>query len=215
MKANLNRMKKLSALAILVMVFLGESYGKLSPSAGTSLIRPGAEKAEHFLAKKRPKMALSERAVLTKLIEREAKNLKLPNGKGWDRLGFLLGVIQTESEFNPKAKSHKGALGLMQVMPATAKWLANKEGIPYKTAKDLYNPETNLRLGVLYLNYLFERTDSVEAALLAYNAGLGGYKRFGGIASYPKSIFKNYDEWKSFSYERQNPVQSVAFQLDI
>lgn len=63
-------------------------------------------------------------------MERASLNLRFPAGKKqerYDKLGFLVGLVHTESQFHKRAKSHKGALGLMQVMPATAKWLAKKK----------------------------------------------------------------------------------------
>lgn len=211
-KINLDLLRKLSLL-LLVGVFFGESYGRLVPSGVDDRNTRQIRKASAFIGEKRPQLTLKEREKLAILIENAALDLKLPNrrnGKSWDKLGFLLGVIQTESRFHRKAKSYKGALGLMQVMPDTAKWLAEKEGISFKSASELYEPELNLHLGVLYLNYLIERTDSIEAALLSYNAGLGGYKRFGGIPSYSKSILQNYEEFQSFTWDETRYESRIA-----
>lgn len=205
-------LKSLSSL-LLAFVFLGESYGKLVPAESPERSSDQIQKASAFIGESKPKLSRKERERMAVLLLSASKNLNLPQGgkiRNWDKLGFLLGVVKTESGFYKKAKSHKGALGLMQVMPETAKWLAKREGIPYSSPKELYEPEMNLRLGVLYLNYLFERTNSVEAALLSYNAGLGGYKRFGGIPSYSKSIFKHYEDYKSFSYEKEIRIESLA-----
>jgi len=81
-------------------------------------------------------------------------------------------VIQAESAFNPRAVSPKGALGLMQLMPATAAEFG---------VTDAFNPVQNVRAGVKYLKQLLDTYEGrVELALAAYNAGPGAVKKYGG-----------------------------------
>jgi soluble lytic murein transglycosylase-like protein len=80
-------------------------------------------------------------------------------------------VIVVESGFNPRAISKKGAIGLMQLQPATAR----RYGV-----KDIYDPEQNVRAGAHYLSDLLARFDSnLELALAAYNAGEDAVERYG------------------------------------
>lgn len=79
-------------------------------------------------------------------------------------------VIRTESAYRADAVSSKGAVGLMQVMPTT--------GMRFGVS-DLRNPDSNLRVGTMYLRHLLDRFDSLPLALAAYNAGEGAITRFG------------------------------------
>ena len=85
---------------------------------------------------------------------------------------LLAAIIKGESGFNPVAHSPKGALGLMQLMPATAKQMALELKLNYQDEDDLYTQDVNLRLGTRYFAKLLKAFDgNLVLALAAYNAG--------------------------------------------
>jgi peptidoglycan lytic transglycosylase len=91
---------------------------------------------------------------------------------------LLAAVIYQESKFRAGAKSSSGAIGLMQLTPATARGIAIRtHGSAFKT-KDLYNPEINIRYGSWYLDNLFRKYGSERLVLAAYNAGQGNVDRW-------------------------------------
>ena len=93
-------------------------------------------------------------------------------------------VIRQESAYDPYAVSHKGAKGLMQLMPA----MARRFGV-----KDVFDPAENVQGGVKYLRQLLDRYDGDRRlALAAYNAGEGAVDRFGGVPPYRET--QNYVE---------------------
>jgi soluble lytic murein transglycosylase len=84
---------------------------------------------------------------------------------------LVLGVIYVESSGHNFTVSGVGAIGLMQLMPATAEAVAARAGVNWRGAQTLFDPVLNVRLGVHYLRQLIDRYGSVETALAAYNWG--------------------------------------------
>lgn len=85
---------------------------------------------------------------------------------------IIAAVANVESGFNEEAVSNKGAVGLMQLMPSTAKWLAGKAGVDYNE-ESLKQVDYSLNLGSLYLSYLIDFFQDERLGICAYNAGQG------------------------------------------
>jgi len=84
---------------------------------------------------------------------------------------LVAAVIEVESTYRAYAVSPAGAIGLMQVMPATGRWFGEKLGKPVHDRAQLFDPERNIELGVHYLAELHRQFGRLDLALLAYNAG--------------------------------------------
>ncbi len=92
---------------------------------------------------------------------------------------WVLAIARQESAFHPMARSSAGAMGLMQLMPATAKQAAKQAGIPYRRKSELFQPEMNIALGTTHLSWLSRRFENSRIlATAAYNAGSTPVRRW-------------------------------------
>jgi soluble lytic murein transglycosylase len=127
---------------------------------------------------------------------------------------LIAAVIYQESRFRPR-ESSAGALGLMQLLPDTAHFIAGKTGGSKFTTEDLATPQINIQYGAWYLRYLLDHFDENEiTALAAYNAGIGNVQKwlaesgqthitdidqipFPETREYVKSVLKARDQYRT------------------
>ncbi|MCG6909703.1 MAG: lytic transglycosylase domain-containing protein [Deltaproteobacteria bacterium] len=111
---------------------------------------------------------------------------------------LIKAIIMAESRYNPRAVSKRGAIGLMQLMPVTAKWLG---------VEDSFDPEENINGGVMYFRKLLDRFDGdIKLALAAYNAGSRYVRKYGGVPPFRQT--QTYI-FKVFKYQRQFRQEST------
>ncbi len=102
---------------------------------------------------------------------------------------WVYGLMRQESRFVTNAKSGVGAAGLMQVMPATGKWVANKLGVKFQPS-DLHDPDTNVMLGTTYMRLVLESLDNHPVlASAAYNAGPGRARKWRDVKPLEGAIY--------------------------
>lgn len=116
-------------------------------------------------------------------------------------------VIRVESGYNPNAVSSAGAMGLMQLIPSTAK----RFGV-----SNTFHPEQNIEGGVRYLKYLMELFKGDERlALAAYNAGEGAVVKYGGIPPYPETQNYVYQVGKRLGQSREAERKAKASKPEV
>lgn len=117
---------------------------------------------------------------------------------------LVYAIIKAESNFKPEVVSKSNAVGLMQLMDATAEDTANKLGMEYNK-EDLTNPEINVMLGTKYFSTLYETYKNIPIALTAYNAGSGNVDKWiaEGTISADSSDIENIPFRETNNYVRK------------
>ncbi|MGZ3723948.1 MAG: lytic transglycosylase domain-containing protein, partial [Bdellovibrionales bacterium] len=114
---------------------------------------------------------------------------------------FLLSVIQNESSFNPSMLGSLDEIGLMQLRPGTADWIAKKFDLKYKGAETLHDPCVNIRIGTAYMDYLRDRLPHAQLYISAYNMGKRNVDRNVEENTWPKQyashVMRYYIEFYS------------------
>jgi soluble lytic murein transglycosylase-like protein len=144
------------------------------PEAGT-IPKHGAPQIRRITERDLPQRAGSRRAPLAGAMatrrERYAPIIAAAAARYGVDPDLVHAVVRAESAYKPRARSHAGACGLMQLMPATAR----RFGV-----RDIWDPAQNIRGGVAYLRFLLDRFDGdIRLVLAAYNAGEGAVAKYG------------------------------------
>ena len=146
-------------------------------------VQPGQSRAQQVASRKEK----GPHAPFEHIINRAASTHKVDPD-------LIKAIIMAESRYNPKAVSKRGAKGLMQLMPITAKSLG---------VEDSFDPEENINGGVMYFRKLLDRFDgNVKFALAAYNAGSRYVRKYGGVPpfrqtqTYIHKVFKYHRQYK-------------------
>jgi len=134
--------------------------------AGAGQNDPMIERVSRFLTERRSGLSEAEIEQVATAIVRDA------NAHGIDP-NLVIAVIHVESRGNAYALSPVGAMGMMQIMPPTGEELAAQLDIPWRGSQTLFDPLSNVRMGIAYLKQLEIRYGSMATALAAYNWGPG------------------------------------------
>jgi soluble lytic murein transglycosylase-like protein len=117
------------------------------------------------------------RSLSNEEVERTAQVLvREAHARGFEP-GLVLAIIEIESQFDAFAVSHVGAIGLMQLMPNTGAYLAERIGVDWQGPRTLFDPSANVLLGVAYLEELRDHFEELSTALAAYNYGPSAIRR--------------------------------------
>ena len=164
-------------------------------------IGPSASQGESAVSERKalprpPNTARPSRATIDRLIDRYAKRYALERD-------LVHAVVRAESAYNAHAVSPAGAVGVMQVMPATAAIYG------VRSATDLFDAETNVRVGTRHLKKLVSRY-GIGKAVMAYNAGEGALQRHGGFVSYAET--QRYTHAVLSNYLRRKGIGTYSAQ---
>ena len=168
-----------------------------------SLIRPASNHnllTEQFIASKIKKINPDiDAAKIAKAIVLESVRANI------DPIS-VASIVSAESTFNHKARSKRGAIGLMQLLPETAQYISKKVGEPWRGEAMLENPTYNIRLGVAYIKYLQDHfKGNLSLALSAYNWGPANVNKaikdrslfLPPAAKYAEKVLKTSFRWKT------------------
>jgi hypothetical protein len=160
-------------LAAALPLITGGALAEEAPTASADAAAQGAAEPARKPLPRPPSKPRPSRATINKLIERYAQR------HGLER-SLVHAVVRAESAYDAHAVSHAGAVGLMQVMPATA------ADYGVRSVSALFEASTNVRVGTRHLQRLVSRY-GIGKAVMAYNAGEGVLERHGGFVRYPET----------------------------
>lgn len=183
-----------AAESIALQVASGVEEGVSSVADSPLLTISAAPKTLSIVTEKVREEFFHKEVPFGSIIYKEAKKQNV-------RPELVAAVVQAESRFRPAARSGAGAVGLMQLVPRTGRWMG---------ARDLTNPAQNIAAGTKYLKYLSDRFDGNETKMIAaYNAGEGNVKRFNGVPPFQET--RNYvEKVQNFEQDFHSRVENRA-----
>ena len=217
-KAKIPFLKRISFSFLLLFVFQSTNEQVLSRYQENAILQE-REFVQNYILSKRPKIDSKELNRLVDAVINESQNLEFGNSLDTltiNKTSFLLAMIQTESQFKKTARSKKKAQGYMQLLQPTAAWMAEKNGIKFD-AKKILEPEVNITIAVVYMNYLTKEMGNLEKATLAYNAGPAAVRKWGGVNSYWTTINEHYkaiETLKKTTRPKKTKLESMVALLD-
>lgn len=192
---------KRSHIILITMFFVASLFAtRVFSSTGMVLEDEGAdrsvivEKTINFLKERKPGLPEDRIKVIANIVYDESKKYNLD-------YRLILAIMKVESNFRNEAISRRGARGLMQINPSSARLIARESGVEVKGVKCLHEPEKNIKMGVSYLSKLRDMFDNMIAALHAYNAGPGKVRRPAGERNFRTTSFtrKVMSEYRQIS----------------
>lgn len=135
--------------------------------------------------------------------------------RGFDPI-FILALIQNESRFNPEMRGMHTEIGLMQIKPSTAAWIAKKMNVRYKGDQSLFDPVQNVRIGIAFMALLRDQFDSHSSLYIsAYNMGARRVREIVADDRMPKeyvqAVMKRYVAiYAAFAHEDADDIEGLS-----
>ena len=201
------RIKLMMTAPLLVAAFVIGRHLDSQISTEAQVEDPHLELLIDYIQRYNPGIDPEESIALAEAIRKHSRSLQIPksakiDGKPVDPELFVTAFIETESTFKKYAVSSSNARGYMQLMTDTVQWMNVKYGADADVTK-LHDTDTNVRLGVKYLNFLFEEMKEPRLVALSYNAGPGNVSRGYYIERYWTKIQRHY--------RKAHTEQEIAF----
>ena len=157
---------------------------------------------------------------LPKKYSKRSRSLAIAIVRESDKHGFdpvfILAVIQNESRFNPEMRGTHSEIGLMQIKPTTAKWIAKKSHIRFRGEKTLLDPVQNVRIGIAFMSHLREQFDAYSPLYIsAYNMGARRVREIvaddGMPKDYVQAVMKRYlAMYAAFAHEKADDIDGLS-----
>jgi len=174
----------LSCLAVISLITVGFPCAEANSKEGKS-DQSAVHQITQYLKNKRVELDHEALHDLANTVQRAAMDNNVD-------YRLVLALIEVESSYRHDAISPDGSRGLMQLKPATAQAIARETDMSYNGSSDLFDPRTNIRIGVYFLSKLIDEFKSIRKALYAYNVGPTRAKKKIGRLSNNREPYSNF-----------------------